>query len=316
MSQKVFITGATGFVGRYLIRALSLENYQIYGTAYPKQPDKTEEEDKCKLYNIDIRSEEDISSAIKDVVPDKIFHLAALSNVGHSWTNRKETMESNLMGTFNVFESVRQFAPNARILFISSSDVYGILEPVEEALSEEIEPKIVNPYAFTKLCGEQLSRFYSEIEGLHIVIARPFPHTGSGQSADFVCSDWALQIAKIEKGLLEPVIRVGSLEVRRDFSDVRDVVKAYFFLLEKGKKGEIYNVCSGRAVALKDVLNTLLSYSSKKIDVKVDPNRMRKADIPLLLGNNEKIKDELSWAPEIPLDQTLKELLDYWRERI
>jgi len=279
-------------------------------------PEKDEFEEITTLYNIDIRSEEDISSAIKDVVPDSIFHLAALSNVGHSWTKRKETMESNLMGSFYVFESLRKFAPNARILFVSSSDVYGILELVEEALSEEMDPKIVNPYAFTKVCGEQLSRFYSEIEGLDIVIARPFPHTGPGQSADFVCSDWASQIAKIEKGLMEPVIRVGSLEVRRDFSDVRDVVKAYVSLLEKGKKGEIYNVCSGRAVTLKNILHKLLSFSSKKIEVKVDPNRMRKADIPLLLGNNEKIKNELSWVPQIPLDQTLKELLDYWREKV
>ncbi len=316
MSQKVFITGATGFVGRYLIRSLSLENYQIYGTAYPELSEKAEFEETSTLYNIDIRSEEDISSAIKDVVPDRIFHLAALSNVGHSWVKRTETMESNLMGTFYVFESVRQFAPKARILFISSSDVYGILEPVEEAISEEISPKIVSPYAFTKVCGEQLSRFYSEIEGLDIVIARPFPHTGPGQSADFVCSDWAFQIAKIEKGLVEPVIKAGSLDVRRDFSDVRDVVNAYIFLLEKGGRGEIYNVCSGREVALKDILNRLLSFSSKKIEVKVDPNRKRKTDIPLLLGNNEKIKNELNWSPEIPLDQTLKELLNFWRERV
>ena len=316
MSQKIFITGATGFVGRHLIRLLSLENYQIYGTAYPEMPEEDEFEGNPHLFHIDIRSEEDLTSVIKDVVPDRIFHLAALSNVGHSWEKRTETMESNLMGTFYVFESVRQFAPKAKILFVSSSDVYGILEPVEEALSEEVDPKIVSPYAFTKVCGEQLSRFYSEIEGLDVVVSRPFPHTGPGQSADFVCSDWAFQIAKIEKGLMEPVVRVGSLEVRRDISDVRDVVKAYISLLEKGKTGEIYNVCSGRAVVLKDILNLLLSFSSKKIEVKVDPNRKRKADIPLLLGNNEKIRNELNWTPEIPLDQTLKELLNYWRERV
>ena len=316
MSQKVFITGATGFVGRYLIRLLSIENYQIYGTAYPELPEKAEFEETTTLYNIDIRSEEDISSAIKDVVPDKIFHLAAVSNVGHSWRKRKETMESNLMGSFYVFESVRQFAPKARILFVSSSDVYGISAPVKEALSEDIDPKIVSPYAFTKVCGEQLSQFYSEIEGLDVVIARPFPHTGPGQSSDFVCSDWALQIAKIEMGLVEPVIKTGNLDVRRDFSDVRDVVKAYIFLLEKGGRGEIYNVCSGRAAALNDILKILLSFSSKKIEVKVDPDKMRKADIPLLLGNNEKIRNELNWLPEIPLDQTLKELLNYWREMV
>ena len=316
MSLKVFITGATGFVGHYLIRSLTLNNAQIYGTAYPEFPKKSEYGESCTLYDVDIRSEEDVKSVIKNVQPDWIFHLAALSNVGHSWTKRTETMESNLMGSFYVFEAVRQYVPKARILFVSSSDVYGILEPKEEAMHEELELKILSPYAFTKVCGEHLSRFYTEIEDLDMVIARPFPHTGPGQSADFVCSDWALQIAKIENGLLDPVINVGNIEIRRDFLDVRDVVCAYISLLENGTKGETYNVCSGRARALKDILDRLLSFSTKPIEINVDPKRTRKADIPLLLGTNAKIRKELKWSPEIPMDQTLKELLDYWRERI
>ncbi len=310
------ITGATGFVGRYLIRSLSLKNCHIYGTAYPEIPDEDEFDGNPHLYHVDIRSEQDLKSVIKDVVPDWIFHLAAMSNISHSWVKRSETLESNLMGTFYLFEAVRLFAPKAKSLFVSSSNVYGVLDPTVEALSEELNPRIITPYAFTKVCGEQLSRFYTEIEGLDIVAARPFPHTGPGQSRDFVCSDWALQIAKIERGLMEPVVRVGNLKIRRDFSDVRDVVRAYILLLEKGKTGEIYNVCSGRAIVLKDILNMLLSFSSKKIEVKVDANKIRKKEIPLLLGNNEKIRKEVNWTPKIPFDQTLRELLDYWREKV
>ena len=318
MGRKIFITGATGFVGRYLIDLLKEKEPDclVSGTCFPEHPESCDVLDGLDLSHVDIRSEDDVSECIKRVQPDWIFHLAAISNVGYSWTNRKETLEANLMGTFYLFEAVRKHSPRSRVLFVSSSDVYGILVPTAEALSEDLDPRVINPYAFTKVCGEQMSRFYSEIEGLDIVIARAFPHTGPGQSPDFVCSDWASQIAKIEKGLMEPVLRVGSLEVMRDFSDVRDVVKAYVSLLEKGKRGEIYNVCSGRAEVLKDILDMLISFSSKKIKVKVDPNRKRKADIPLLLGNNEKIRKELNWMPEIPLNQTLKDLLDYWREKV
>jgi len=220
------------------------------------------------------------------------------------------------MGTFYLFEGVRKFFPQARILFVSSSDVYGVLAPTEKALREEDSSHVVNPYAFTKVSGEILSKFYAEIENLCIIIARSFPHTGPGQSPYFVCSDWASQIARIEKGLAEPVIKVGNLSGKRDFTDVRDVVKAYALLMEKGRRGEVYNVCSGKAVALREILDLLLSFSSQKIEVHVDSSKLRKADIPLLLGNNQKIKGETSWEPEIPLKQSLHDLLEYWRKRV
>ena len=245
-----------------------------------------------------------------------IFHLAAVSNVRHSWERKKETLETNLMGTLFLFEAVKAFAPEARILYISSSDVYGILPQVEKKLKEDQTFRVINPYAFTKVSGEILSKFYVQIENLDVVLARSFPHTGPGQSPDFVCSDWALQIARIEKRLAEPVIEVGNLNGKRDFTDVSDVVKAYALLMEKGRRGEVYNVCSGKAVPLRDILDLLLSFSSQKIEVQVDSSKLRKADIPLLLGNNQKIKDETSWKPEIPLKQSLHDLLEYWRKRV
>jgi GDP-4-dehydro-6-deoxy-D-mannose reductase len=312
LSLKVFITGATGFVGRHLINLLKSPEYKIYGTSFPEKPGPDDK--KKNIVYLDIRSEEEISEAVKKAQPNWLFHLAAVSKVKYSWEKRRETMETNLMGTFFLFEAVRKYAIKSRVLLVSSSDVYGSSSSAK-ALREEDPFHITSPYAFTKVSGELLSNFYMQIEKLNIVLARPFPHTGPGQSSDFVCSDWARQIAKIEKGLMDPVIKVGNVEVQRDFLDVRDVVRAYFLLMKKGKKGEVYNVCSGKLISLRKIIDILLSYSSKKIKVKVDPQKKRKIDIPCLLGNNNKIKEETSWKPEIPIEKTLQDLLEYWRKR-
>lgn len=310
--MKVFISGATGFVGSYLIKYLSPLEYEIFGTSFPDKPGK----DQKNIFFLDIRNEDKIFDAIKRVQPDWIFHLAAISNVSYSWEKKKETLETNLIGTFNLFEAAKKFAPKARVLFVSSSNVYGVLTPIDRALKEEDSTHIVNPYAFTKFSGEILGKFYGQIEELDIVIARPFSHTGPGQDSSFVCSDWALQIAQIEKGLVAPVIKVGNCKVKRDFTDVRDVVRAYVLLLQKGRRGEVYNICSGHAVALEEILNILRSYSEEKIDVRIDENKLRKIDIPLLMGNNRKIAAETSWKSEIQLTQTLKDLLEYWRKKV
>lgn len=318
MGRKIFITGATGFAGRYLIDLLkeTEPDSLVSGTCFPEHSGSCNSLDSVDLFHLDMRLEKDVYDCIQQVQPDWIFHLAAISNVGYSWANRKETLEANLMGTFYLFEAVRKYSPQSRVLFISSCDVYGILSPVHEALKETHSTPPSSPYAYTKISGEMLSRFYVNIEGLDIVISRSFPHTGPGQSTDFVFSDWASQIAQIEKGSTEHLMKVGNLDVRRDYSDVRDVVKAYVLLLERGKKGEIYNVCSGRAVSLKDNLDLLLSLSSKDIHVEVDPQKLRKADIPLVLGDSQKIQQATGWKPDIPLNQTLKDLLDYWREKV
>ena len=312
MSLRAFVTGATGFVGRHLIHLLSASDYKIYGTSFPEEPSPAEKD----IFHLDIRSEEGVSEVLKRTKPDWIFHLAAVSNVRHSWERRKETLETNIMGTFFLFEAVRNFVPQARILYVSSSDVYDFLKPVERPLKEDDVRRANSPYAFSKMSAEILSDFYVRVEELDIVIARSFSHTGPMQSPDFVCSDWAFQVARIEKEQAEPVIHVGNIEVKRDFTDVRDVVRAYALLMEKGRKGEVYNVCSGRAVPLRTILDTLLSFSTEKIEVRVDPQKLRKVDTPVLLGNNQKIREETSWKPDIPLKQSLRDLLEYWRGRV
>jgi GDP-4-dehydro-6-deoxy-D-mannose reductase len=310
---NIFITGAAGFVGCYLRKFLHSQEHSIWGSAYPHVP---EDNSGDRLFYLDLRSTNDVRMRVQEMRPDWVFHLAAISNVRHSWSRRKETLETNIIGTLNLLDAIREFSPEARILYVSSSDIYGRESRTGVPLTEEEEVLAMNPYAYSKCCGELLSQFYTRVENLDIVIARSFPHTGPGQSADFVCSDWANQIARIEKGRSDPVIEVGNIAVERDFTDVRDVVCAYALLIEKGKRGEVYNVCSNRSWSLQSILECLLSFTEKDISVRVDSQRLRKADIPRLVGDNKKIKEAVAWEPRIPLEQSLEELLEYWRQHI
>ncbi len=289
---------------------------EVFGTTYPKKPEDWNACDAENVCFLDIRKETDLSALVATIQPDWVFHLAAISNVKHSWEKRKETLETNLNGTFNLFEALRKHAPLARVLYVSSSDVYGVVSPVTKAINEQHAVDPVNPYALTKIGGEILCRFYSQVENLDIVVARPFSHTGPGQSPDFVCSDWACQIAQIEKEHKNPRIKVGNIDVKRDFLDVRDVVSAYILLMEKGKKGEVYNISSGDAISLREILTILLSFSTEVIEIKVDPERKRKIDIPLLVGDSQKVRGITFWEPKIPLSQSLHELLEQWRSRL
>lgn len=319
MSEKirVLVTGATGFVGKHLVRALEEEGpsvFEIFGTAYPDVPLPSVP----RLFFLDLRSEKDVMGLVEEIHPSWIFHLAAVSNVHRSWEMRGETIETNILGTQNLVEAVRRAAPGSRVLFVSSSEVYGVAASSAEALDEEAPLQAVSPYAYSKAAGEMLCRFYEKVEKVDIVIARPFPHTGPGQSKDFVCSDWARQVALIEIGDSVPVLRVGNLDLCRDFSDVRDVVRAYVLLLKKGRRGGVYNVCSGRAVPLRKILNLLTNEASKHapISVEVDAGKLRKIDVPCQLGSCKKISKETGWSPGISIDQTLRDLLDYWRQRV
>jgi GDP-4-dehydro-6-deoxy-D-mannose reductase len=315
---SILITGITGFAGGYLARALErggesagLEAPSVFGTSYPQAPPAGT----GNIYYLDLRAECDVRDLVRRVRPDRVFHLAAVSNVRSSWQARRETLETNVLGTHNLLEAVRLEAPRARVLFISSSDVYGVAGEGEAPLAEDRPLRVTNPYAYSKAAGEMMCGFYERIEGLDIVIARPFPHTGPGQAPDFVCADWARQIVRIERGEAEPILRVGNLDVRRDFSDVRDVVEAYAALMRKGRRGEVYNVCSGKALALREVLDFLLgeartgSDAVPSIRVEVDPAKLRKTDVPCLVGDSRKIVAVTGWSPHISIARTLGDLL-------
>jgi len=314
---KVFITGASGFVGKHLIHALRAEGktkFDIYGTCFPEEPSLNEK----NLFHLNIRSSKNLSKLINDIKPDWVFHLAAVSGVRRSWEKRRETLETNIIGTFNILESIRIFSPKSKMLFVSSSEVYDFNQGDKQKVTEKSPLKISNPYAYSKVAGEKLCEFYAEVEKLDVIIARPFPHTGPGQTEDFVCSDWAKQIAEIESRKKPAIIQVGNLDVISDYCDVRDVVKAYILLLKKGRRGEIYNICSGKAISLRKILKILIEESPMKNNIKIekDQTKLRKVDMPVRLGSNKKIKDKVGWKPEISINCSLKDLLEYWRLRI
>jgi len=292
---------------------LPASKYTVLGTCYPQPPRESEK----NIFFLDLRSERDVYDSLRSVRPQWVFHLAAVSNVRQSWDRRKETMETNVMGTFYLLEAVKKYASDARFLFVSSSDVYGDMPPgggaVERPLGEDEPFHLINPYALSKCEGELLCGFYGRIDGLDIVIARPFPHTGPGQTPDFVCSDWAKQVIRIERGAQESVLKVGNLDIRRDFTDVRDVIRAYILLMQKGGRGEVYNICRGEAVSLRWILDVLLSHSVRVIDVEPDPEKMRRVDISYHAGDYSKLRRATGWEPRIPMEQTLRELLEYWR---
>ncbi len=313
--RRVLVTGATGFVGRYLGRELAAAApaFEVHGTSFPDPPPPGER----NIVFLDLRNAEAVRGLVRRTRPEWVFHLAAVSQVRVSWEKREETFETNVLGTFHLFEAVEREAPAARVLFVSSSDVYGIITEPDKVLTEQDPVRAVNPYAYTKAAGEVMARLYTEAGGLDIVTARPFPHTGPGQGPDFVCSDWARQVVRVERGEAPPVVRVGNLDVRRDFADVRDVVRAYVLLLEKGRRGEVYNVCSGTAVALREILETLIAEAGlrprQKVAVEVDPAKLRKTDQPLLRGSAAKLQAETGWAPRVDFRQTLRDLVDFWR---
>lgn len=316
MTRTILITGATGFVGTHLLRALDQPGNRLFGTAFPEPPAPLELSCSLDLCRLDIRQADAVSELVAHIRPDWIFHLAAVSNVAHTWARRSETLETNLLGTLNVLDAVRASVPKARILFTSSSNVYAEDAARDRSLRETDAVRSLSPYAYSKISGELLCGFYREVEDLDIVISRAFPHTGPGQSPDFVCSDWARQVIRVEKGLQEPEIQVGNLSVSRDFCDVRDVVRAYTRLMEKGRSGEIYNVSSGEAIALERILDHLLSLVAHPPRVRVDPDKLRKTDIVRLCGDNRKIRDATGWEPEIPLRRTLDDLASHWRRQL
>jgi len=320
MSEKirVLITGATGFAGQHLVRALEEEGgpeeFAIFGTTYPDVPPPSGH----GLFFLDLRSETDVLKLVNEIRPDWIFHLAAISSVRDSWRMRRETIETNVLGTHNLLEAVRLGAPGARVLFVSSADVYGAATSPTDRLTEDSPIMVNSPYAYSKAAGELMCEFYAKVENLDVVIARPFPHTGPGQTPDYVCSDWARQVVLIERGEVPPVVNVGNLELQRDFCDVRDTVRAYVFLLRKGRRGEVYNVCSGRATTLQEILDFLVGQASTDVPISVEVNetKLRQTDMPIQVGSYSKTSEGIGWLPSIPINQTLRDLLAFWRGRL
>jgi GDP-4-dehydro-6-deoxy-D-mannose reductase len=249
-------------------------------------------------------------------MPERIFHLAAQSFVGSSFLAPQETLTTNIIGQLNILESIRSLKINPRTMIAGSSEEYGLVYENELPIKETNPLRPLSPYAVSKVSQDFLGYQYFKSYGLHVVRTRAFNHTGRRRGEPFVSSNFAKQIALIEKGKQEPVIHVGNLEAIRDFNDVRDIVKAYWLSLEKCEAGEVYNICTGKGYKIKEVLDILLSLSKVKVTLKEDPARLRPSDVPVLIGDSTKFRKVTGWKPEIPFEKTLKDLLNFWRENV
>jgi GDP-4-dehydro-6-deoxy-D-mannose reductase len=307
--MKALIIGGGGFVGGYLADELNNNGYDVYITCLEKV------DSDYVQFNLDIRKKDDISAILSEVNPDVIFHLAAQSSVALSWKNPQLTAEINIIGAINLFEAVREYGGNPRVIVIGSGEEYGCISanscPIKE--TEPLHP--MNIYAATKVCQEQTAEIYARAYGLDIVMVRAFNHSGPKQESIFVMSDFCRQIADIENGRKSPVMTVGNLAAMRDFTDVRDIVRGYRLLAKKGKSGEIYNIGSGKAVSIQYILDTALKLSTVEIAVERDEKRMRASDIPIIEADTTKIHGDTGWKAEIALEQTIEDTLNYWRKR-
>ena len=317
--MRILITGITGFVGSHLAEyALGKEGVEVYGAVrWRSRMDNIEHiEDRLHLLDCDLRDNVAVKNTLDEVRPDFIFHLAAQSFVPTSWKAPAETLTTNILSELNLLESIRDLKLDTRIQVAGSSEEYGLVFEHEAPIKEDNPLRPLSPYAVSKVAQDYLAYQYNQSYGIFTVRTRAFNHTGPRRGQVFVTSDFSRQVALIEKGKKEPVIEVGNLEARRDFSDVRDIVRAYWLSLEKGEPGEVYNVGSGKAVTIQEMLDLILSMSDVEIEVRQMPERMRPSDVELLVCDYSKFNAATGWKPEIPLEKTIRDLLDYWRERV
>jgi GDP-4-dehydro-6-deoxy-D-mannose reductase len=320
MVKKILITGATGFVGIHLLNELiNSQNVDLYGTYHSESSleNINAGKDKVKLTKLDLQDSESVNNLIQKVKPDTVYHLAASTSAAASFKSPMDTILNNIASEINLLEAVKNNELIAtKILIVSSAEVYGDVEKEYLPINEDTPLNPINPYAVSKAAGDLLAYQYYKSAKLPIVRVRPFTHIGPGQKTGFVTSDFAKQIAEIEKGQIDPVIKVGNLEAKRDFTDVRDVVKAYALLIDKGKDGEVYNVGSGKSHKISEVLEFFLSRARVKIKFETDPKKLRPSDIPDFIADFTKLNQLTGWKPEIPFEKSLEDILDYWRKQV
>jgi GDP-4-dehydro-6-deoxy-D-mannose reductase len=317
--QRILITGITGFAGSHLAEyILSMPDTELYGIR--RWRSRTEFIDHLSnnitTLECDLRDLTSVTNIMREVMPDKIFHLAAQSFVPTSWRAPGESLTTNIIGNLNIFEAIRHLGINPWIQVACSSEEYGMVYPDELPIKETNPLRPLSPYGVSKVGQDLLSYQYYMSYKLNVVRTRGFNHTGPRRGDVFVSSNFAKQIVEIEMGKREPVIYVGNLEAIRDFTDVRDMVRGYWLALEKGIPGEVYNICSGKGYRIREILDILLSYTTNKIEIREDAARMRPSDVPVLIGDNSKFRQQTGWEPTIPFEQTLKDLLSYWREKL
>lgn len=318
--MRILITGITGTVGAFLAHELLADDptVEIHGTyRWRSRMEKVKPLEKdVRLVECDVRDGSSVRRLISEVQPDRVYHLAAQSNVQTSRHAPADTLSTNVIGLVNLLEAVRDLRPEARILVPGSSEEYGLQTPSEQPIREENDLRPLSPYAVSKVAQDMAALQYAASYKLHIVRTRAFNHTGPGREDVFVESSFARQIAEIEAGLREPSIHVGNLDVVRDYSDARDVVRAYRLALEKGTSGEVYNICSGTGLLIGEILRMLMQISGVEAAIVPDKSRTRQREAPAIVGDSTRFRRLTGWAPQIPFRQTLQDILDYWRAEV
>ncbi len=303
--KKLLIFGISGFVGSYLAREFQAHEYEVYGSDIAAK----------EIEGVDFRpanllEADDVNHLVADIQPDMIINLAAISSVGASWGIPQTTMSVNVIGALNVMEAARKLDNNPKVMFIGSSEEY---EESDEPISEQTPLNANNPYGISKMAQERFAEIYRERYGMQIYCVRPFNHTGVGQKETFVLPSFCKQVAEIEKSGKPGTIKVGNLAAERDFSDVRDIVRAYRMIIESDDSTKVYNVGSGETHSLSKLLEYIVSLSSQKIEIAIDPERFRPVDTPRICCDNSYIRSELGWKPEYSIFETLKNLYENFR---
>jgi GDP-4-dehydro-6-deoxy-D-mannose reductase len=314
---KILITGITGFVGSHLAEYLlqKIPNARIFGTRRwrSRMENINHLVERLELVECDLHDNNSVLQMMDKVRPDWIFHLAAQSYVHSSWQAPADTISNNIIGQLNILESIKNLNLECRMQIAGSSEEYGLVYKDETPIKETNPLRPLSPYAVSKVGQDMLAYQYYKSYGFHLVRTRAFNHTGPRRGHVFVESNFAKQIVDILNGIQKPVIYVGNLEAKRDYTDVRDVVRAYYLSLEMGEPGGVYNICSGTTHSIREVLDILLRKAGVEIQVEQDPARMRPSDVELLLGDYSQFNKLTGWKPEIPFEKTLEDLLDYWK---
>jgi GDP-4-dehydro-6-deoxy-D-mannose reductase len=314
---QALITGISGFVGSHLAEhLLQHTDWHVAGTVYGPEENIEHLRDKLELYPAELSELETVTSILEQAKPDYIFHLAAQPLVSLSRRDPWGTLAINIRLQLNILEAVARQGSRTRILVVGSSEEYGLVQPDELPVKETNPLRPTSPYAVSKVAQDMLGLQYHLSHQLFTVRVRSFNHIGPRQRIGFVAPDFASQIAEVEAGLQEPIIRVGNLESQRDFSDVRDVVRGYHLLITQGEAGEVYNLGSEQAWSARELLHTLMAMSKVPITIEQDPERVRPTDVPVIFGDCTKIREQTGWRPKIPFEQSLQDVLEYWRGQV
>ncbi|NPE30016.1 GDP-mannose 4,6-dehydratase [Methanococcoides sp. SA1] len=308
------VTGANGFCGRHLINLLEGKDDIVYGISRRIPDELRIKHPNVKYEQCNLIDHIAVYNFLKKTKPDYIFHLAAESSVASSWESPINIINNNILSQLNIFEVVRELGLDTKIIIACSSEEYGLVDESKLPVNENCCFNPLSTYAVSKVSQDMLAYQYYKSYNMNIVRVRSFNLTGPGRSSNYALSSFAKQIANIEKGLIKNTLSVGNLNVKRDYTDVRDAMKAYFQIALKSKPGAVYNLCSGNAHNLNDLLEILVSLSTLDVNIKVDESKFRPSDLPTMVGDNSKIKTEIGWVPEIDIYETLQDLLNYWRE--